>query len=188
MIKQLQAEMEKLREYQIGLTRPNDYLLQYISSYYQTPYEASKYAFETDSVPFISYLLSGSVNLYSAPLNYISDQALFGLRLIEYNIYPSFILTYQPSYNFRHCNFEYIYTSEYALWKDIIVSVYQRVNSALSQVRGAKMVEHRCVEEGIVRITYDNGVQIYLNYGITPYQVSGRTINPKDFLVLGGGA
>lgn len=188
MIRQLLQEMEKLREYKIGLTRPNDYLLPYIASFYQTPYEASKYAFETDSVPFLPYVLAGSVNLYSEPLNFVSDQDLFSLRLIEYNIYPSFILTHEPSYYFRHCNFEYIYTSEFALWQEIITSVYQRVNSALRYVRGAKMIEHKCLAEGIFRITYDNGVAIYLNYAKTPYDVSGNVVNPKDFLVLGGGA
>ncbi len=186
MIAEIKQEMEKLREYQFALTTPNDYLFAYLSSYYQAPYESSKYAFETDCVPFLSYVLSGSVKMFSPPMNFVSNYSLFALRLIEYNIYPSFIITKEPTYEFRHSNFEYIYTSEYQLWKEKIYSSYQMINSALKTVSGAKMINYQVLDTGIVRIIYDNNNEIYINYSKDPYQIGESTLNEQDFLIVGG--
>ena len=51
----------------------------------------------SDSIPFISLLLSGYTELFSKEINFISDYNQYALRLIEYNIYPYFVLTYEDS-------------------------------------------------------------------------------------------
>jgi len=133
-------------------------------SYYQAPIESNKYAYITDSIPFIQMVLSGSTRLYSAYVNYVSDYQLFALRLIEYGMEPAFLITLESTHKFRYTNSQHVYTSEYALWKDIIVSMSSEVGEVTDIVGGASMVNHRYVQEGVAEIIYDNGVTVYVNF------------------------
>jgi len=158
------SEVGQLSDYSIGLYQPNSYLWHLTDSYYQAPIESNKYAYITDSIPFIQMVLSGSTRLYSAYVNYVSDYQLFALRLIEYGMEPAFLITLESTHKFRYTNSQHVYTSEYALWKDIIVSMSSEVGEVTDIVGGASMVNHRYVQEGVAEIIYDNGVTVYVNF------------------------
>ena len=160
----IKAEIEALSDYQLGLYQPNSYLWKAIDSYYQAPIESNKYAYITDSIPFIQMVLSGSTRLYSAYVNYVSDYQLFALRLIEYGMEPSFLITKESTHKFRYTNSQYVYTSEYALWKDIMISMGRSVNAVTDVVGGLGMVSHRYVLEGVAEIRYESGVTVYVNF------------------------
>lgn len=164
MIDILRAETSELSDYNLALYSPNAYLWAYLDQYLFAPIESNKYAYVTDSIPFIQLVLSGSVDLSSDYINYVSDYRLFALRLIEYGINPSFLITKEPTYKLRYTNSEHIYTSEYDLWKSTILDIDQLVSQALIEVEGSRMVNHRYVDKGLAEVTYDNGKVIYINY------------------------
>ncbi len=178
-------ELAKMaNEFSLGLYEPNAYALDYTDKYYEASYESNKYTFITDSIPFISLLLSGYVELYSPNTNFISDYDLFALRLVEYNIAPSFIVTSSPTYNLRFTNFEYIYTSQYDLWHDEIIKTYNKVNNALKYVIGASMINHEYVLPGVAKVTYSNGKKIYINYNALDAEYNGITIQAMNYEVV----
>ena len=185
-IKTLQAELEKLDKYSISTSKANGYSLGYIDNYYDTPYESSKYLYETDSVPFIQILLSGYVDMFATDLNYISDVELMNLRMIEYNIYPSVLLTSQEAYKLRFTNFEYLNSTQYALWKGLVGSSYSSVANALDKVRGAHIIGHEYIASGVSKVTYDNSTVIYVNYNNSDYTDTNISIEPYQYLVVRG--
>ncbi|MFA6647122.1 MAG: DUF5696 domain-containing protein, partial [Candidatus Izemoplasmatales bacterium] len=91
MIESLQVELNELSGFKLSLYQPNSYLWKYLDSYMFAPIESNKYAYVTDSIPFIQLVLAGSVDLNSTYINYISDYDLLALRLVEYGINPSFL-------------------------------------------------------------------------------------------------
>lgn len=183
MIDILCEQLDKVENLNLSTTTPNGYLLKYLSNYYEASYESSKYLYETDSIPFISILLSGYVNMFSPNINYISDYNLLNLRMIEYNLYPSFIITDEEAYKLRFTNFEYLNSTEYSLWSSLMVSMYQTVNSALSYVNGQHITSHRYIDDGICEIGYSNGKVIYINYNDTPYSNGSLNIDAYQYLV-----
>lgn len=186
MIDIICAELDKVEGYTISTTTPNAYLYKYLTNYYSASYESSKYLYETDSVPFISILLSGYVNLYSPYINYISDYDLMNLRMVEYNIAPSFIITEEEAYDLRFTNFEYLNSTQYSLWNGLIKSSYSTVNGALSKVNGAQIVNHRYIDSGVCEVTYNNNVKIYINYNNTSYNNGSLVVEPNNYLVKEG--
>jgi len=159
------AEMTELAQsYSLGLTQPHSYLWNLVDAYYQAPVESNKYAYVTDSIPFVQMVLAGSAELYSGYVNYVSDYDLFALRLVEYGVKPAFLLTQEPTTDLRYTNSQFIYTSEYRLWKDVIVELGQTVAGALDAVAGAEIRSHRYVALGLAETVYENGVTIYVNY------------------------
>jgi len=186
MIEVIENELNNLTKYDISTTKPNSYLYRYISNYYEANYECSKFIYETDSIPFISILLSGSINLFTQNINYISDYNLFLLRMVEYNLYPSFIITEEEAYNLRFTNYEYLNSTEYALWKDLIIKLYDDANKVLKYVKGAEIVNHYYIENGVAVIEYDNDYTIYVNYNNKQINNGTITLEPYQYMVEGG--
>ena len=186
MINQVADELSKIDGYKISAEKPNSYLLKYLTNYYSAFYESNKFIYETDSVPFMSILLSGIVNQYMPNINYISDYDLAILRMIEYNIYPSFIITHEEAYDLRYTNYEYLNSTQYDLWKDLMIKMYTETNNALSNVIGARLTAHCYVDEGVSKCSYSNGVTIYVNYNNSSVNVDGVSLTPYSYLVKGG--
>ena len=186
MIDEVINEVKKLSDYLLSTEKPNGYLLPYMTNYYEAYYESNKYIYETDSIPFMSILLGGSVNQYFPNINYVSDYNLAVLRMIEYNLYPSFFITKEEAYKLRYTNYEYLNSTEYSLWKDLMVKMYKETNNALKNVIGARMTSHCYLENGVCKCGYNNGVIIYINYNNKNIDVDGVSLAPYSYLVKGG--
>ena len=186
MIEQVVDEISELTDFSLSTEKPNSYLLPYVTNYYDAFYESNKFIYETDSIPFMSLLLGGSVNQFLPNINYISDYELAILRMIEYNIYPSFIITKEEAYKLRYTNYEYLNSTEYSLWKDLIVRMYSETNNALKNVIDAKMISHSYLQSGVCKCGYDNGIIIYINYNNKNINCDGVSLAPYSYLVKGG--
>ena len=186
MINQIVEEMKSLTNYRISLEKPNSYLLPYVDNYYDAYYESNKFIYETDSVPFMSILLGGAITQYMPNINYVSDYELAVLRMIEYNLYPSFLITKEEAYDLRYTNFEYLNSTQYSLWKDLMVAIYEETNNALKSVANARLVDHRCIDTGISKCVYSNGVIIYINYNKDAKDIDGISLAPYSYQVKGG--
>lgn len=163
-----------------NLIKPNAYMWEVCNGYLEAPLSSSGFLVETESVPFVQMVLSGSVDMYSEPinLNYTGEELV--LRLIDYNVYPSFTLTEKDALELYGTNSSGIFTSSYSIWKDTVKEVYEEVNGVLSAARGAT-VEKRYSPAGGVYVTrYSNGVSVVVNYGSGEYEFDGRTVSGKS--------
>ncbi|MFP4178121.1 MAG: DUF5696 domain-containing protein [Acholeplasmataceae bacterium] len=176
MIDGVVDEIDELDSYGLVFKRPNDYLFPHAKAYLDVPLRSNEYTFMTDSIPFISLVLKGSVELYSGHLNHASDLKLTTLRLIEYGISPSFVVTHAEGHLLRHTNYESLQSSSYRVWRKNILDVYQEVARALDPVAGQAMVSHRVVRNGISRIRYANDVVIYVNYNTESITYDGAVL------------
>ena len=55
---------------------------------------------------------------------------------------------------------------------------------ALNSVWGHGITEHRCIDSGFVRVSYDNGVKIYVNYTDKVQTADGVSVEPCWFAVV----
>lgn len=183
-IDQAVEELRKISEvYSVSLTGANSYTFEYLSRFYDMEVNATGFTYITDSVPFISIILSGHIELFSKEINFLSDYNQLALRLIEYNIYPYFTITAEDSSKLRYTNSEYLYTSLFSLWKDDITKFYSYVSGALNNVVGENMTSHSAVAPGVSKVTYSNGVMIYVNYNNQSVNVDGINISPLSYEV-----
>lgn len=170
----------------IPMYQPNQYLWQYAGEMYDLPLTSGQLLYESDTVPFLQIVLSGSAEMFSTPMNtkgYSSDRIL---RMIEYGVYPSFVVTAADSTELYGTAQEAYYSTAFDDWQEQIVSAYQSVAAALDAVRGSRIASHDCLQNGVVRVSYENGVRIYINYTDSPKQADGLTIGAEGCLVDGG--
>lgn len=166
--------------------QPSVYQWRYVSDYLDMPVTNSQYLFETDTVPFLQIVLKGSVNYYSPYINlgYYSDSAL--LKMVEYGVYPSFIVAQAESYELEDTTLEDLFSVCFNDWNEKIVEIYEFISGALNAVEGQYISEHTMVASGVARVSYDGGTRIYVNYNNEVVTVDGITVPALSYLVEGG--
>lgn len=172
---------------QDGLTlyTPNAYAFGVTSVYRDVPMSASRYSFETDSVPFLQIVLSGAMTMYAPYANQSFYTDLDVLKCIEYNAYPSFLLTGEDSSLLSGTPSQEYFSTSFEDWKVTVVSIYQRIDQVLSHVQGQQMQSHRVLQEGVVQVTYETG-SIYVNYTDTQAEVNGVTVPATAAVYVAG--
>lgn len=169
----------------INAYQPNSYLWPYVDRYLGTPVYGTQYLIESDTVPFLQLVLQGTMEMYGPYSNFsfYTDEDV--LRMVDYNIYPNFILTKEPAHLLTDTNSRNYYSSEYTLYESLIDSIYSRVNEALREVIGAEWQNRTVVENGVIVNTYSNGVEIVINYKDEAVTYNGEVIDPLSYGVIG---
>lgn len=166
-----------------NMVKPNSYMWSSCNSYLDAPISSSGFMIVSYSVPFLQTLLSGSMQLYSAPvnLNYTGDDLI--LRLIDYNVYPSFLLTQKDSIELFGTSSTGLFTSAYEIWKDTIKDIYFQVDEVLSKVANCSIVERKA-ENGLQVTTYSNNKQVVVNYSFENKTFGGVQIKAKTACIV----
>ena len=138
----------------------------------------------SDTVPFMQMVLKGYVDYYAPYSNFNADRQMEMLQMVEQGAYPSWIVTGQNSLELLNTPSSWLYTSEFSVWKGEMVEEYQYVAPALNAVLGAEIVSHEQLAEGIVCVSYDNGVSIVVNYTNADFNRGGVAVKAMDFTVI----
>ncbi len=163
----------------INLENPNSYLWEYTDRYLQTPVGTSQYVFETDSVPFLQMVLYGTMELYGPYSNFSFYTASDILRMIDYNISPSFVFTKEPSYLLADTASSGFYSTEYEQYRELAKAVYNGVNEILSEVAGYRWTSRDVLESGVICNTYEkngNTRYVVINYTENDYIHNGTNV------------
>lgn len=170
----------------LTLTRPNAYLFGTMDGYDQVPMVSSQFLFETDTVPFLQIVLSGSAELYApyTNLNFysISDR----LKIIDYNTCPTYLLTEADNYSLRNTASSWLCSTRYEDWDEQIAEAYAEVSQILCHTRGQILVDRLTPQAGVSVNIYENGI-VYVNYNTSARVVDGITLQPQSAVWQEGG-
>jgi len=171
-------------EQKVALYDVNAYLWGQIDAFYDFPMYSSQYVTFDDTVPFLAIALSGHMDLFGSNANFYPYARDELLRLIDFGIFPSFIVTDQSSKMLQETGLESIYSSRFDDLKLSISTYYDFVNEALQHVQNAKIIGRKVLESGVFEIVYDNDYVIVVNYSsqIVPY--GSQSVSPKNYLVI----
>ena len=167
-----------------ALSNPNDYMFGVMNSYVDIPMEYSAFIIETESVPFLQMVLSGYVPMYSSALNLDYTGQDLILRLIDSNVYPSFILTEEDAIELYGTDSQGIFTSSFDIWKYSVKETYEQVNQVLKEVVGQTVVSRVMLQPNVYVTTYSNGVKIVVNYSKNMIDVQGRQIAAQSAVAI----
>jgi len=155
------------------LEAPNVYAIQFVQAIYNVPVTNSRQLFLQDIVPFYQMVFSGHVEMFAPNLNYRAHSITEMLTLIDFNVFPSYVLTEVSATLFARTNTIDIFSSRYDDWKYIIVPQYHMINEVLGQVRGQYMVSRREVADRVFVTRYSGGGSIVVNYSAQPFTYNG---------------
>lgn len=167
----------------LSLSKPNSYLWKYITEYKDLSITNMQYTVYTDLVPFIPIIFQGVMPIYTPYLNFNAMGRERLLSMVDFNVYPSYILTKEETFKMRYTPNDY-FTTAYVDFKDEIIENYHYLNEALKHIINTDLVKREIVLSGLVVNTYKNGVKIIINYTSTVKNIHGVTVNPLDYEVI----
>jgi hypothetical protein len=183
---------EAIREYQALLAEhpgrtafymPNDYVFGFMQAYYDIPLSNSGYLYATEAAPFLQIVLAGYIPTYGPALNFSSNLQADLLRHVDFNVYPSYFLSHDPTSKILRTSSNWIYSSAYSQWAPEIERTYQWLNNLLGPVRGEQIVAREALAEDVMATTYSNGQQIIVNYGGQPFRADATLVNAQDAVI-----
>ncbi len=116
-------------------------------------------------------------------MNFEANKTEFFLQMVESGVYPSFYLTYENSSALIYTNSSYLYSTQYSTYKDTIIEYDEELRAVAEAVMDAFIIEHEKLDNGVTKVTYDNGVVIYVNYSEEAQTVDGVTVDGLSYKV-----
>ena len=173
---------------QAGYAYPNAYIYPYTDTVFNMPLFNSQLKYFDDLIPLLPLVLSGHMEMYSRYLNFNSLGREQLLAMIDFGIYPSYIISDARASDLRGSDVEHFYTTRYDHWRESIIHEYEFINDALRHVMHAVIVDRVVLDTGVVSVHYDNGVHITINYTTSEYEkASGVIVPPLDIHIGGDG-
>jgi len=171
----------------IAVTGGNAYVLPYVSRLSDIPDKDSRYFINDESVPFYQMVVHGYIDYTSVPGNQAYDLTWQKLRWIEYGSAPYFLLTEENPIVLNNSSYNELFSSQYAVWKDTVLEIGNEFSERLSAVWSQPMIRHEKLAEDVVKVTYENGMSVIINYTEEAYTADGVTVPALDYAVTGGG-
>jgi len=165
------------------MEQPYAYLWDYTDAFLDMPLGSSDYMYVDEEVPFLSMVLKGIIPMYSDYVNFEANKTEFFLQMVESGVYPSFYITYENSSALIYTNSSDLYSTEYATYRDSIISYDEQLREVASAVEGACIADHEKMDNGVTKVTYDNGTVIYVNYTDAEVSVDGITVDAMSYQV-----
>jgi hypothetical protein len=176
--------MESVKEKtDLVMEQPFAYLWADTDAFLDMPLYTSSYIFEDESIPFMSMVLKGSIPVYAEYVNFEANKQEFFLKMIESGSYPSFYITKESSAELIYTNSSDIYSSEYSSYKSTICEYDMELKEFNEKVSGAYIEAHEILENGVVKVTYSNGVEVIVNYTSNDVTIGDKAVGAMSYRV-----
>ena len=159
-----------------ALEQPAAPLWRYADAFLDLPLDTSDYMYEDEQVPFLSIALKGVLPMWSGYVNFEANKTEFYLRLAETGVYPSFYVTAEDSSALIYTNSADLYSTGWETWRETVVEYDRELKKLAALTDGAFITGHERMDNGVTKVTYDNGVNVYVNYSETDAEIDGITV------------
>lgn len=165
----------------------NDYAFPYVIDIINAPLQQNEFFIVDENIPLYEMIIHGSIDYSSELLNFHDEEDMTEiiLNMIEYGAAPHYVFTWEESSQMKRTALNRYYATTYETWKQEAFEVYAQVNEALKYVSGAKMTGHEIMENEVRKITYDNGIVIYVNYSDEVQKTDGLEIPAGSYRLEG---
>ncbi len=177
----------------------NAYTWKYTDDLINIPVTGNTYLIIDEDVPFYQMLVHGYIDYTGQAINlddsFNSTDSI--LTMIEYGSAPHFTFTSKPSSDMKYTGLNSMYSTTYKnqsdaqsqetvfSWDALAKNVYSEVNGVLRNVTNAEIIKHERLDSGVVKVTYDNGVTIYINKQNVAADAEGTQLAAKSYEVRG---
>ena len=165
------------------LENPNAYLWKYTDAYLDMPLGSSDYLYVDQDIPFLSMVFKGVIPMYSDYVNFEANKTENFLQMVESGIYPSFYLTWEETSQLLYTNSNNLYSLEFETYRQTVADYDAELRALAEKTYGSRITEHQTLSNGVVKVIYDNGVVVYVNYSEQNYTADGITVEALSYKV-----
>ena len=166
------------------LTEPNMYLVANSTEIVDVPIQSSKYVIEDYEIPFYQMVLRGYIPYSTPSINYYTADWLWKLKVLETGSYIKYTWTARNEDELKETLCDYLYSSNYKLWLSDTEKIYREIYPVLNLIRGKKFKSHMLIRNGVVKVEYEGGTQILINYTEKAQNIDGVIVEGRNFKVI----
>ncbi len=187
-VSKVYAEVAKLYSEELNVMGKgvNSYILPYVDSIFEISNTSSNFNLADASVPFYQMVIHGSIEYSGEPINLNGDPTLVYLQAIEAGSGLYYRWCYENNDKVKDLVFEGMYSLSYVSWLDDAIEMYKKYNDLLKDTSSALIASHEILSENVNKVTYSNGVVVYVNYGETDYIAEDGTVVKAEDFAKGG--
>ncbi len=184
-----ESALEKVKEpYSLVLETPLLYALRYADGATDLPSGDNGFAITDASIPFLQWVLDGSMPYSSTSWNtesYLGMEShlLFAMESLSA---PRFTFSWQDPLLFAHTgDMDYMgyFSVQYSQALETAAAMYREYSDFYRKVYTASPARHDIVSATLRRVVWDNGVTLYLNYGKTSAELDGVSVPALGYVV-----
>jgi hypothetical protein len=146
------------------LNQPSLYALKYADYYTHMPIMHSQYYFYTDNVPFVPIVLSGMLPVFSSELNFNAIGDVYKLMMLDFGIYPNYIVTNEPTQTMRFTRSNIFFTTHFDVFENEINQTFHQFQLIYDQIGFEQIISRDVLDLGVVLVTYGNNKKLVINY------------------------
>lgn len=169
----------------------NSYAFSYASYIADLPTYDSGRRIIDYSVPFVQMVLENDIPYSMEDYNRYSLEGFekYLLKAIETKSNLKWILTngdesqFIQAYLSKDFNMEYYFRTHFERWKHKIRDYYVLYNEFYQKVKHAEIEKHEVISKDLVKVSYDNGVTVYINYSDKTQMLEGEKIEPLSYII-----
>ena len=168
----------------VMLDTPYDYAFKYLDVANNVPVETTLYPIVDYSIPFYQLVVSGLFDYTAPTINSGNDYSVQWnlLKAIETGSNIGFEVSASDTINLLDTDYTSYYNSYFSNWEDKILSMNETLNK--SGIYESRLVNHEFITDTLVRVTYENGLTILINYSNNNYQGDRFTVRANSFAIV----
>lgn len=180
--------LEQVSKMPLALDRPFPEYWKWMDAYLELPMDTTSYSYITAEVPFLPMLLSGAAPYYAPRANDEANAEKQLLKMLEYGAYPSWTLTANDVQELANTNNCDLFCARWDVLDDALLARDALAGQVYSRLGGARMMNHQVLSATQRLVTYDNGMQLAINYGDTACIIADTQVEAMSYALLDGGA
>lgn len=159
----------------------NAYGLGYTTDVVNAPLTGSKFFIVDEIVPFYAMVVHGYINYTGTEMNLSQSPERTDLLLdyIENGAALRYVVSWENSDAIKYSGLNTMYSVQYELYEEEILEFYRLMSDALQDVMNVPIIGHEILSEDVRKVTYENGVVIYINRGTEDVLVDGINVPAK---------
>ena len=186
-----QMNTETLREakeagLRVTVKEGNEYAVPYADLITDMNLTGQAYAIIDERIPFYQMALHGMKDFTGESINLAGDYITAFLECAEYGAGLNFTFMEEDTKVLLESYYTCYTSAGYSNWKDQIIPMIQRYQEETRGLNRQRMVKHERISAEVTRTTYEDGTQVYVNYGRDEFREGSLKIPARDYLVERG--
>lgn len=171
---------------QLMLRNPMGFAIPYANYITDLPTDTTLYAIIDDQIPLLQLALSGLVDYAGNSINIISTRSIEYnfLKAIETGSNLKYTLTYDDSRELLNTEYNQYNSTYYKNWLDLMQTQKEELDAI--GVHQGRLVQHEIIAKNVYKVTYSHGLEVVINYNLTPYSYLGQVVFAMNYKVVGG--
>lgn len=182
ILKNIKSDGEK-----VALSEANEFAAVLADVVLNVPTASNQNLSFDEEIPFYQMVFKGCVDIAGEAINTATNSRTQFLKSVESGMGLSFQLTADYSVDTTLVGEDVFFATKFDDNKQTISEMIKESKEYLSEVKSAKIADHKNITATLTKTVFDNGVTVYVNYGDKAVSTAGVKIPATDFVALKGG-